>query len=289
MRSFISEERAFFHNKLIEKNVLSFDKNGVPSISDKDNDLSVRAGRHIINKIGNAPTTQDRLAGQTAGNLFETICSSFVERTFLQLKEIRPGSWHVRRVLGHSAQGIEGFEQYSHLNDLADLLQKQPDFKTTLGSDYLITPDILVFREPEPDSFFNIDNEIPIVDKHSAQFAPLRQSNNKLPILHASVSCKFTIRSDRAQNARSEALNLIRLRKGRVPHIVVITGEPLASRLASLCMGTGDIDCVYHFALNELMTAADILKESEMSNLLKIMVDGKRLRDIADLPLDLAI
>src|ERR1035438_2137764 len=74
-------------------------------------------------------------------------------------------------------------------------------------------------------------------------------SNGGLPILHASISCKWTIRSDRVQNARSEALNLIRNRKGRLPHVVVVTGEPLPSRLSAIALGTGDIDCVYHFAL----------------------------------------
>ena len=53
------------------------------------------------------------------------------------------------------------------------------------------------------------------------------------------------MRSDRAQNSRTEALNLIRNRKGNLPHIVVVTGEPMPARIASLALGTGDIDCVY--------------------------------------------
>jgi hypothetical protein len=57
-------------------------------------------------------------------------------------------------------------------------------------------------------------------------------------------SSKWTIRSDRSQNSRAEALNLIRNRKGHLPHIVVVTGEPLPSRLASITLGTGDIDWV---------------------------------------------
>lgn len=47
--------------------------------------------------------------------------------------------------------------------------------------------------------------------------------------------------------------NLIRNRKGNLPHIVVVTGEPMPARIASLALGTGDIDCVYHFALYELV------------------------------------
>src|SRR5206468_12967837 len=117
----------------------------------------------------------------------------------------------------------------------------------------------------------------------------IRLRNNKVPILHASISCKWTIRSDRAQNARSEALNLIRNRKGRTPHIAVVTGEPLPSRLASLALGTGDLDCVYHFALPELILAAEKIEQEDAVHLINIMTDGKRLKDIADLPLDLAI
>jgi len=108
-------------------------------------------------------------------------------------------------------------------------------------------------------------------------------------LLHASVSCKWTIRSDRAQNARSEALNLIRNRKGHLPHVVVVTAEPTPSRLASIALGTGDIDCVYHFALYELQSAVCALELHDAADLLAIMVEGKRLKDISDLPLDLAV
>jgi hypothetical protein len=82
---------------------------------------------------------------------------------------------------------------------------------------------------------------------------------------------------------------LIRNRKGRLPHVVVVTGEPMPSRLASLALGTGDIDCVYHFALPELIQALSVLGLSDHKEQLDTMVDGKRLRDIADLPLDLAV
>ena len=119
--------------------------------------------------------------------------------------------------------------------------------------------------------------------------ASLRAANGGLPLLHASISCKWTIRSDRVQNARSEALNLIRNRKGRLPHVMVVTGEPLPSRLSAIALGTGDIDCVYHFALPELLSTAKDLGNDDTQELLTIMVQGKRLKDISDLPLDLAI
>jgi hypothetical protein len=97
------------------------------------------------------------------------------------------------------------------------------------------------------------------------------------------------MRSDRAQNARSEALNLIRNRKGRLPHVVVVTGEPTPSRLSSLALGTGDVDCVYHFALPESVASVKEQDNEDSVELLKIMIEGNRLKDISDLPMDLAV
>jgi hypothetical protein len=81
----------------------------------------------------------------------------------------------------------------------------------------------------------------------------------------------------------------MRNRKGRLPHVAVVTGEPLPTRLASLAMGTGDVDCVYHFALRELTESLEELKMEDHIDMLQAMVQGKRLKDISDLPLDLAV
>lgn len=70
---------------------------------------------------------------------------------------------------------------------------------------------------------------------------------------------------------------------------MVVTGEPLPGRLCSLALGTGDIDCVYHFALDELVTAVANVGSSDAQEMLATMIDGKRLKDISDLPLDLAV
>ena len=97
------------------------------------------------------------------------------------------------------------------------------------------------------------------------------------------------MRSDRAQNSRTEALGLIRNRKGHLPHIDVVTGEPMPARIASLALGTGDIDCVYHFALYELVEAVKDVGAEDSIEMLNILISGKRLKDISDLPLDLAV
>ena len=188
---------------------------------------------------------------------------------------------------GRNRLHIAQYEQYAHLAALDRLSRAEAELAAALGSDYTITPDIVVTRSPEPDSVINAAG--PLVDEAVSTRSSLRFVANKQPLLHASLSCKWTLRSDRAQNARSEALNLIRNRKGRLPHIAVVTAEPLPSRLASIALGTGDIDCVYHFALNELIAATAEAGWDDASEMLNVMIDGARLKDISDLPLDIAV
>lgn len=162
------------------------------------------------------------------------------------------------------------------------------DLAAALGGDYIIKPDIVIGREPLSDSEINRDKAVLGKDAIST-LTPLRKNNYQRPkpILHASISCKWTIRSDRSQNTRTEALNLIRNRKGKTPHIACVTAEPMPTRLASLAMGTGDIDCVYHMALPELTLSVKESGNEDQQDMLATLVTGKRLRDISDLPFDL--
>lgn len=280
----ISKARRAFHASLAQ-NILRTDKKGVPSNADKDSKTSVQIAQGIVLRL-KAGAVGKRLAGQTAGQLFEAACAQFTEDTFSKLGHLRPGKFSVHHVTGLNRLEIARFEQYDHLVALDKAAKANPELAAALGSDYTITPDVVIAREPEDDKVINAKSRI--VDTFSTQKAPLRKSNNALPILHASISCKWTMRSDRAQNARSEALNLVRNRKGRLPHVVIVTGEPLPSRIASLALGTGDIDCVYHFALPELYDTVVELGKDDARESLDIMIEGKRLRDISDLPLDLA-
>jgi NgoMIV restriction enzyme len=258
-------------------------KRDVPSNADGDSSASIAIASGIFRRIKAEAKTADRLAGQISGSEFEQITRSFLEETFTALGGLRPGRWSFVR----EKKTIFRCEQYQHLEALAVVAKKNAELAVLMGRDYVIAPDILITRQPEPDDVINSTRRL--VDNETARRASLRLLNNQVPLLHASISCKWTLRSDRAQNARSEALNLVRNRKGRVPHIVVVTGEPLPSRLTSIALGTGDIDCVYHFALTELTEAVTEVNDEEALNVVKIMVDGKRLKDISDLPLDLAV
>jgi hypothetical protein len=276
-------ERKKFHESL-KSTVLSI-TNGVATNADSSQKTSKYLALEIAKSIG-APEGE-KLPGQSMGNNFEKSVEKFLKNSFSRLNDIRPGLWDVVQVGSREGLEISRYCQYAHLDDIAKLIQTNPAFAAALGNDYSIAPDIIVSRGLESDERIN-KNEI-IVDANTAKAADLRNFPGKFPILHASVSTKWTLRSDRAQNARSEALNLIRNRKGRAPHIVVVTGEPTPSRLSSIALGTGDIDCVYHFALYELVDAAKKLNNDEAISMLDILINGNRLKDISDLPLDLAV
>lgn len=283
-KAFLAEARKRFHATLFEKGVLSVDEDGVPSIADRKSKKNVAIAIGVTEKLGREARGA-RLAGQASGNTFEVICEEFLKETFLKLIHLRPGKWHVSRTGGRLA--IANYDQYSHLRALDVLARGSEELRIALGSDYAITPDIVIWREPEEDEEINAREKL--VDGEWARLTSLRKVNKGLPILHASVSCKWTLRSDRAQNVRSEALNLVRNRKGPLPHVVAVTGDPWPSRIASLALGTGDIDCVYHFALPELRKTLTELDYEDSADLIETMVGGKRLRDITDLPLDLVV
>jgi hypothetical protein len=284
--SFFSEARRSYHAALMEQ-VLRANDSGVPSNADSSNGPSIAVANGILSRLG-AETTGARLAGQMSGSKFEAITCKFISQTFPKLPHLRPGTWTVQQIGGRERTLIARYEQYSHLIALDNAARRDPELAAALGNDYTIAPDIVVLRDLEPDERINTPTEM-LVDMEVSRRATLRAANGGLlPLLHASISCKWTIRSDRVQNARSEALNLIRNRKGRLPHVMVVTGEPLPSRLSAIALGTGDIDCVYHFALPELIGAVEQIG-GDMLESLSIMIQGKRLKDISDLPLDLAV
>jgi hypothetical protein len=186
---------------------------------------------------------------------------------------------------------ISFFDQYAHLANLEKIVEGNSELACALGTDYIITPDIVIGRWAVSDQDVNQETTVVNPEDAVAKLTPLREVNFNAPraILHASISCKWTLRSDRSQNARTEGLNLVRNRKGNLPHIVAVTAEPLPTRIASLALGTGDLDCVYHFALTELRDALLELGNEDQMDMLTKLIEGRRLRDISDLPFDLAI
>jgi len=269
----------------LSNSILTIDKNGIPSNADRSSRLSVGIAREIARQL--MASEHDKIVGQTSGAKFEQLNMEFLKNTFPLLQNIRPGKWHIEKLGNRNALKTSSFSQYEHLDYLYRLTKSDPRLAASMGNDYIIAPDIVIYREPEADE--EINSIRTVVDDTVCNLTDIRKSNGESPILHASISAKWTMRSDRAQNSRTEALGLIRNRKGRLPHIVVVTGEPMPSRLASLALGTGDIDCVYHFALYELIGAVKTVGAEDAYEMLNILIKGKRLKDISDLPLDLSV
>lgn len=296
----LSSLRKSYHQEILRKIVrlnTHPDKGSrYPSFADSGSKNSIAIAWKLIEKINTESITfveDQSITAQTAGGRFEEITRNFLQNALDLLTHLRVGEW-----LYYTSIPISRFDQYEHLAALEKLSRENPQIAATLGGDYIIKPDIVVAKKPVyPSDINRPQTEVISDDEEIAAFSPFifRSNAPEKLILHASISCKWTLRSDRGQNSRTEALNLIRNRKGSVPKIVAVTGEPLPMRIASLALGTGDLDCVYHFALPELQKAIEELIKNTGSSLedqkdmLNTLIEGRRLRDISDLPFDLLL
>jgi len=283
----ISGLRIAYHQELCEKVIRLRENRGeiAPNFADSSSATSREISLEVLKQLG-CTARPGAPSGQKAGRLFEGITRRFLSNAFGLLQHVRPGEW-----LYSTSSSITDFDQYAHLADLQRIVDRNEELKAVLGADYIIRPDIVVGRMPLSDNQINESQVILDTSEPCAKLSPLRAANVQppRPLLHASISCKWTVRSDRAQNTRTEALNLIRNRKGNLPHVMIVTAEPMPTRLAALALGTGDVDCVYHFALKELQAALHTLANDDQLDMLTTLVNGRRLRDISDLPFDLAI
>lgn len=291
MEALIANARYRFHERLFETNTLTLAGNGTASNADVSSKASKMISKKVVdifvNEQHHTVNQTDKIPGQALGKQFELLTMEFLQETFPHLQNLRPGRWTILQLGNHNKFKISDFEQYEHLSYLNALTAGNAQLAAALGNDYLVSPDVVIYRELYQDREINAMEYI--VDDQVSKMADIRKANGGKPLLHASISVKYTMRSDRAQNSRTEALNLIRNRKGHLPHIVVVTAEPMPNRLASLALGTGDIDCVYHFALDELVRSVEEIGSEDAYETLKTLVDGKRLKDISDLPLDLTV
>ncbi len=191
----------------------------VPNCADVDSIESVRIAAGVLDELAVPRGTVSDVPKDPGGPLEQAVCDDL--GWVLQRRDPQRG-WRVER-----GAVITRFDQYAHLSEVHALVRANPELRVTVGMDYLIKPDVTV------------------------SLARVRTASG-LPPLHAAVSCKWTIRSDRVQNIRHECLQMIRHRRGRQPHLVTVTAEPLPTRLASIARGTGEVDAVYHIAYDAL-------------------------------------
>ncbi|UGT63780.1 NgoMIV family type II restriction endonuclease [Nocardia asteroides] len=231
----------------------------MPNSADVDNGTSLRIAALVLDHLGqqnpNRTGKSDPPPPGNPGQLLEVQVAADAANELPRLSPLR--AWEVRR----GARIIE-YAQYRHLDELNKVIAKDPNLRVTLGTDYLIKPDVLVGLRAGPES----------VD--------LR--------LHAAISCKWTIRSDRVQNIRHENSIMIRHRRGRLPHLVTVTAEPLPTRLASIARGTGEVDATYHIAYREMEAAVAEAGTSEQKDAWAEITGQGRVLDYSSLAETLA-
>jgi hypothetical protein len=250
---------------------------GVPPTKRTSLDLNAAedaddASRDVSDEIqtSNGSALERALRSELASNLgsFETSTGSALERALRSDLASHLGSLADSRDWAVTRSGsVSQFAQYTHLAELQRLFEDRPTLRSVLGQNYEISTDVMVSL-PDPND-------------------PRRPR-----VLHAAVSSKLTIRSDRVQNIRYEFGMLVRNRKGRLPHLVVVTGEPLPSRLISIARGTGEIDALYHLLFDEIhqaMGEADLpgVSQRQRDNWYEL-VDQKRIRPYHELAAVLA-
>ncbi len=221
---------------------------GNPNIADTSSTTSCRIAAELLDALG--VTAKVSHAGQTAGRMLEDAVHDHLS---VALPRRRDG----RTVVVSRKTVVSDFEQYEHLATLKRLIDEDVTgtLRAAIGTDYQVKPDVTVGLD----------------------------AGSGAPFLHAAVPCKWTLRSDRAQNVRHEAVVLIRHRRGRLPHITPVTAEPMPTRLASLARGTAEVDALYHVALEELTAAVGASGAAEQIDVLEELVGHRRLRDLSDL------
>lgn len=192
----------------------------VPNTADSDNAASVSLAASILDELGVPRDFASGVKNPQSGRPLELAVASTLKADLPTLDPTR--SW----IIDEAAHPITDFLQYDHLKKVDQLVKENAELRTTLGTDYIIKPDVVVGL-------------------------PARHTDEP-PFLHAAISCKWTIRSDRVQNIRHENNQMIRHRRERLPHLVTVTAEPLPSRLAAIARGTGEVDAVYHIAFEAL-------------------------------------
>jgi NgoMIV restriction enzyme len=216
----------------------------VPNFADVDSAESMRIGAGMLDSLGVARGVASAVPKDPGGPLELAVRDDLAGHL---PRANADRDWRVAR-----GTIITQFDQYAHLSNVAELVRANPELRITVGMDYLIKPDVTVAL-----------GEV--------------KTASGLPPLHAAISCKWTIRSDRVQNIRHECLQMIRHRRGRQPHLVTVTAEPLPSRLASIARGTGEVDAVYHVAFDAVDASVTENANAEQQDAWREVVGQRRL------------
>jgi hypothetical protein len=268
-------------------------RDGRPNTSDKGDAGSVALGKVFFEAMG---IPADAIPpAEAVGNLMASLMSSDLE------KAIKEEASHLTV---EPEKPFPNFEQFSHLNaarelrgDMAKEVAKAIDDLRKFSSKAAMDTEI---REKLTAHLDKIRDEIASTESRrrellntlgeesllklditvSREMANPVDPSTPLQHLVAGFSLKWTLRTDRAQDCRSQGAKMAALRRGRMPHFAAVTMEPRPAMLALLGRGSGDVDCVYHLHLPALSEAIDdYCSGTKHKARLAIRDNFRRLRD----------
>lgn len=271
-----------------------FRANGNPNTSDNNDALSIEWGRALFERLGVSP---DAEAPELVGNLMEAAIAENLRdiRGDLQIEQSRPAA---------------DFEQYEHLRVFQDFKSRYQGSHAALRQVEELSSDLpdsvaairlaraieMARRQAERDDELvsRLSSTMPEESllRIDVTVAERGSSGPSSPFLHAALSSKWSLRTDRAQDCVSQGSKLVAQRRGRMPHYAVVTMEPRPAMLRLIAYGSGSVDCVYHLALPQLLAAADVVASVERRSrrgswsprvTLLRMVEQRRVRDYDEL------
>ncbi|CAM5420223.1 hypothetical protein SXANM310S_06291 [Streptomyces xanthochromogenes] len=278
-------------------------RDGRPNTSDKGDPGSVSLGKVFFEAMG---IPSDAIPPQQAvGNLMASQMASDLQ------SHLAPGAPHLAVV---PEKPFTSFEQFSHLNagrelrgdmaaDVIRAVNELQRFSAAPGfeGDLRATINIHLNQiraeiqqaEERRRQLLNLLGEESLlkldITVSRAVGSPLT-GQDTLPHLIAGLSLKWTLRTDRAQDCRSQGSKMAALRRGRMPHFAAVTMEPRPSMLALLGKGSGDVDCVYHLnlpaldsAIEEYCSGTQRKPRMAMRDNFKRLCEHRRIRDYDEL------
>ena len=191
------------------------------SMADSDNEPSIALAAGMVGAMVGGGGWSMPAEGDKSGREFQKVVAAFVSGVLdgievapaLSLEVIVPvqrGKIDRRMPTDgdpRTTSTIANFEAYAHLLAIDDLVQADGRVRAAFGGDYFVRPDILVWRRPLTGSELNQAGTLLDSAAREATRSAALVDGGGGNILHASISCKWTMRSDRAQNSRTEALN----------------------------------------------------------------------------------
>lgn len=265
----------------------------LPNTSDQHDVQSVRLGRVMLRELG---IKEGTVGSPNPGRDLEVL-------TIQHLQQLRP-DLVIRR-----GRAVRHFIQYGHLGVTVDFLDlytrsvaerpKLLDRIEAVDQEEQLFTRLPAFKQRqqavkslrslldgEVETFENFRDQLSREDLLKLDITLATDIGASLPELRVALSAKWTLRTDRGQDAVSQGSKLASQKRGRMPHFAVLTAEPRPAMLKIPSDGPS-VDCIYHIDLPALDRALTALAAGNPGWSPKVTFDRLvrqgRLRDYDDL------